>query len=187
MRRTIFCIAFLLLGTSFANAQFCPAGSRQVSNGGGIMCQCPDGSFAGINGCRTVQQRPQPQAQPQPQPQLRPNQGQIDANRREMQAARQRNFALAHQPAMNKRTHAMEERRGITRVDKDGRKIWFQLQEYSGPAYVWWEEYDVYIEVPEEDYERIFDELNSGDDEQIREAESDLQALANTQDVISLY
>src|SRR5258706_5741209 len=36
-----------------SSAQFqCPAGSTAVSGGGGIMCQCPDGSFAGLySGC----------------------------------------------------------------------------------------------------------------------------------------
>jgi hypothetical protein len=30
----------------------CPAGSTPVSGGGGMMCMCPDGSYAGIQGCR---------------------------------------------------------------------------------------------------------------------------------------
>jgi Tetratricopeptide repeat len=44
-----------------SSAQFqCPAGSRPVSGGGGIMCQCPDGSYAGLyTGCS--QQPPQTQ------------------------------------------------------------------------------------------------------------------------------
>jgi hypothetical protein len=41
----------------------CPPGSQQVSGGGGTMCQCPDGSYAGLNGC-AQQQRAQPQIPP---------------------------------------------------------------------------------------------------------------------------
>jgi hypothetical protein len=45
-----------------AQAQFqCPPGSTPVSGGGGLMCQCPDGSYAGLyTGCRQ-QQRTRPQ------------------------------------------------------------------------------------------------------------------------------
>lgn len=53
---------FLTFGTmTCASAQFqCPTGSRPVSGGGGMMCQCPDGSFAGLyTGCRQ-QIKPQP-------------------------------------------------------------------------------------------------------------------------------
>jgi hypothetical protein len=46
---------FLLLFAwpAAAEAQYfqCPAGSVQVSGGGGIMCQCPDGSYASMSGC----------------------------------------------------------------------------------------------------------------------------------------
>jgi tetratricopeptide (TPR) repeat protein len=47
--------------TDQSSAQFqCPAGSRPVPGGGGIMCQCPDGSYAGLyTGC--PQQLPQTQ------------------------------------------------------------------------------------------------------------------------------
>src|SRR5258706_13020189 len=44
-----------------SSAQFqCPAGSTAVSGGGGIMCKCPDGSYAGLyTGC--PRQAPQTQ------------------------------------------------------------------------------------------------------------------------------
>lgn len=84
---------------------------------------------------------------------------------------------------MNKETHAFEERRGQTRVNRSGKRIWYQLSVYAGAAYVWLEEYDVYVEVPEEDYQRIFSELNSGDDADVDAAEVDLQALANSEDM----
>jgi len=46
-----------------ANAQFqCPPGSVNVSSGYVTMCQCPDGSAAGISGCRSQYTVP---AQPQ--------------------------------------------------------------------------------------------------------------------------
>ena len=49
-------LIFLFLAgvcTSSARAQMfqCPPPSRAVPGGGGIMCQCPDGSFASISGC----------------------------------------------------------------------------------------------------------------------------------------
>jgi hypothetical protein len=51
-------LAFITLDRSSAQFQ-CPAGSTQVAGGGGIMCQCPDGSFAGLySGC-TQQNREQ--------------------------------------------------------------------------------------------------------------------------------
>lgn len=54
-----------LTATDTVSAQFqCPAGSRPVPGGGGIMCQCPDGSYAGLyTGCRQPQ-RPQTQIPP---------------------------------------------------------------------------------------------------------------------------
>lgn len=58
-------VVIFALGTwsELAQAQYqCPAGSVNVGNGYQIMCQCPDGSFAGINGCRsqyTAPARPQ--------------------------------------------------------------------------------------------------------------------------------
>ena len=45
-----------------AQAQFfqCPPGTTQVPGGGGIMCQCPDGSFWGVNsGCSNSGPSPQ--------------------------------------------------------------------------------------------------------------------------------
>src|SRR4029077_17264396 len=57
----VFAALFGLLSTpKDAPAQFCPPGSQQVQSGYAIMCQCPDGSFAGIQGC--------PMAAPQQQP-----------------------------------------------------------------------------------------------------------------------
>ncbi|MEA2839096.1 MAG: hypothetical protein QOF41_426 [Methylobacteriaceae bacterium] len=48
---------------SFAQQFQCPAGSYPVSGGGGMMCQCPDGSYAGLSGCHSSyqQQRYAPQ------------------------------------------------------------------------------------------------------------------------------
>jgi hypothetical protein len=45
---------------SSASAQTfqCPAGTTQISGGGGIECQCPDGSLAGFSGCRGGGQQP---------------------------------------------------------------------------------------------------------------------------------
>jgi hypothetical protein len=48
-----------LPGTSSAQMFQCPAGSVSVSGGGGMMCQCPDGSFASIYGCEQHQQQQQ--------------------------------------------------------------------------------------------------------------------------------
>jgi hypothetical protein len=36
---------------------FCPPGSRPVGGGGGYMCVCPDGSYAGMDGCAGNQQQ----------------------------------------------------------------------------------------------------------------------------------
>lgn len=56
MRRFfILLLLFILPAPASAQAFQCPAGSVQVSGGGGIMCQCPDGSFAGISGCPNSQ------------------------------------------------------------------------------------------------------------------------------------
>lgn len=54
MFKTATIVLFLLVTfTSDISAQYfqCPAGSTQVSGGGGIMCQCPDGSYASMAGC----------------------------------------------------------------------------------------------------------------------------------------
>jgi hypothetical protein len=64
MRTLLFltAVAFYILSTSDAEAQFqCPPGSRPVAGGGGIMCQCPDGSYAGLySGCKTRKTQPEP-------------------------------------------------------------------------------------------------------------------------------
>jgi len=48
----------MFLGMDLALAQqdwgMCPAGSTAVYGGGGTMCQCPDGSYAGMSGCQDV-------------------------------------------------------------------------------------------------------------------------------------
>ena len=53
-------ILFSLVGFSLtsAHAQMfqCPPPSRPVAGGGGMMCQCPDGSFASIAGCASSKQ-----------------------------------------------------------------------------------------------------------------------------------
>jgi hypothetical protein len=52
--------ALTLFVSGEVNAQsLCPAGSVQVGSQP-IRCQCPDGSFASMAGCRTVQPRNQP-------------------------------------------------------------------------------------------------------------------------------
>ena len=60
--RIIKAISFLLLlgcpQWVLAQGQFCPPGSRPVAGGGGTMCLCPDGSYAGIGGCASAR-RPQ--------------------------------------------------------------------------------------------------------------------------------
>ncbi|MFZ5733121.1 MAG: hypothetical protein ACOY4O_10320 [Pseudomonadota bacterium] len=55
----------LLAGGQPAAAQMfqCPPGSVSVSGGGGMMCQCADGSFASIYGCAPLQQQTAPQPQ----------------------------------------------------------------------------------------------------------------------------
>jgi hypothetical protein len=53
-----------LLPYNSADAQLfsCPPGSWAVQGGGGKMCQCPDGTFASISGCKTTYVAPQPPA-----------------------------------------------------------------------------------------------------------------------------
>src|SRR5262245_60985330 len=65
LRTLLIAVVWLALSSaSFAQFGFtCPPGSRPVSGGGGMMCQCPDGSFAGLySGCPSYQQ-PQQQQQ----------------------------------------------------------------------------------------------------------------------------
>ena len=51
----------VLFRPEFAVAQndggFCPPGSTPVFGGGGAMCQCPDGSMAGMSGCHGGRQQ----------------------------------------------------------------------------------------------------------------------------------
>lgn len=56
---------WLIMQMSIASAQYfqCPAGSVNVGGGGGIMCMCPDGSYASIYGC-PQHARPQPSGIP---------------------------------------------------------------------------------------------------------------------------
>lgn len=60
-------LSLLLIGNQPAAAQMfqCPPGSVSVSGGGGMMCQCADGSFASIYGCAPPQQQQQ-QSAPRP-------------------------------------------------------------------------------------------------------------------------
>lgn len=54
MFKTATMVLFLLvIFNADLSAQYfqCPAGSTQVSGGGGIMCQCSDGSYASMAGC----------------------------------------------------------------------------------------------------------------------------------------
>ena len=64
MCRIFLAMLFVLIfwSTPSAAQMFqCPAGSTPVSGGGGMMCQCPDGSFAGLyTGCPS--QGPPPSA-----------------------------------------------------------------------------------------------------------------------------
>jgi len=55
-------LAASIFYTSSAEA-YCPAGSWQVNVGGAIMCQCPDGSYAGYQGC-PYRAPPRPQCLP---------------------------------------------------------------------------------------------------------------------------
>jgi hypothetical protein len=171
MRRVFFCIASLLFATSAAHAQFCPPGSRQVSNGGGIMCQCPDGSFAGVGGCRSAPIQP-------------PRNAPINSVQSKIQFARQRINANAKSPAFNQRTHQWEQRQGLTRVMKDGDKIWYQTLDYSGLTYVYVESIACYIEVGTDDYPTIFAELSSGADDKIDAAIIRLMELAHAEGVL---
>ena len=156
------CARFLLYAFSLAqavtlisgaaNAQFCPAGSRQVSNGGAIMCQCPDGSYAGISGCAAVRQQ-QPRQQPAP----------VEPRVQQFVQARARNNIQAHKPALNCNTGRYENRTGHEFTTKAG-KFWLQSPEYAGPAYVYWVETEIFIEVPEDQYANLYDQLSSNDD-----------------------
>jgi hypothetical protein len=170
----LFMIACVTTPFSQAHAQMyqCPAGSVPVAGGGGMMCRCPDGSYAGISGCRVAQpQRVQPQI---PNPQAT------------FQAARQRTYAQAQTPAFNRATGQWEERRGQTRANSNGQKVWYQLRTYSGPAYVWIEYFDIFVEVPEDQYVAIFDTLESGNDEQFEETVGELNVMANNEGLITL-
>ena len=74
-------VGSLLLVASFpiaAWAQYpagiCPLGSVPVAGGGGMMCQCPDGSFASYGvACGST-------AQPQPKPRYQPPVQQVQGN-----------------------------------------------------------------------------------------------------------
>jgi hypothetical protein len=137
--------------SSPAHAQFCPPGSRAVAGGGGTMCQCPDGSFASIAGCPTVRQ--QPRQQPAP----------VEPRVQQFVQKRALNYAEAHKPALNRNTGRTEARLGQNVTTKAG-KFWLQNLGYAGPAYVYWVEIDIYIEVPEDQYSNLYELLSSNDD-----------------------
>ena len=59
VRSVLFILTGLWMSTAHGQIYHCPPGSTQVSGGGGIMCRCPDGSFAAASGCR---QQPVPRA-----------------------------------------------------------------------------------------------------------------------------
>jgi hypothetical protein len=67
-------IFLVIVGRSMSQAQMfqCPAGSASVSGGGGMMCMCPDGSYAGMSGCQSQPVQPQyvPPQEPPPQPNI---------------------------------------------------------------------------------------------------------------------
>lgn len=59
-------LSLLLIGSQPSAAQMfqCPPGSVSVGGGGGMMCQCADGSFASIYGCAPSQQPQQTAPRP---------------------------------------------------------------------------------------------------------------------------
>jgi hypothetical protein len=156
-------VSGFFLASNCAKAQFCPPGSRSVAGGGGTMCQCPDGSFAGISGCRAGQQQLQRQ---QPVP--------VEPRVQRFVQTRDRNAARAHMPALNRTTGRYEQRLGHNVQTKYG-QVWFPNREYVGPAYVFW--YEVFVEVPEDQYASIFESLSSGDEDQIDTAMNALSEL----------
>jgi hypothetical protein len=74
-RRAILFLLFFVPVTSIAEAQqlpanLCPPPGQWVSGGGGVMCQCPDGSFYGVGRpCGSYQPQPQQPQQPMGSPQ----------------------------------------------------------------------------------------------------------------------
>src|SRR5690242_14779061 len=63
----VFAALVLLAGGSPVRAQMyqCPPPSVSVSGGDGMMCMCPDGSYASIYGCASTPPPPPPEQQQQ--------------------------------------------------------------------------------------------------------------------------
>lgn len=56
-RSVVFSLVLIYSGSAVAQYN-CPSGSLPVAGGGGYMCQCADGSFANIDGCKSVHSDP---------------------------------------------------------------------------------------------------------------------------------
>ena len=154
----------------------CPAGSTAVSGGGGIMCRCADGTYANISGCRSAS-RPQYNAPTQrQQPSVRMLQRQINV-------VRQRNNQRANAPAFNKTTQKWERRQGGNVVTHLGGKIWYQTTDYSGPAYVFADFIDAFIELTN-NYEELYEELSSNDPDRIFAAANQIEEIARNQGLL---
>lgn len=148
----------------------CPPGSTAVSGGGGMMCQCPDGSYAGMSGCRAVS-RPQ---------YLPPQQTDIAMLQRRIAEAKQRNYVRAKAPAFNRATRKWEGRQGLNVVTRLGGKIWYQTLDYDGARYVYADFLDAFVEIGD-NYEAIYQELSSGDPDQISAAGDQIEEIAGNQ------
>ena len=161
---TVFC---LLVASPSAHAQIfqCPSGTTQVAGGGGIMCQCPDGSYYGVySGC-PVQQQQYPQCPPPaPTPRWVLNQN------------------LATTQAYNEVTKRWEDRR-VYKVMLSTYQLMYQMPGYMGLAYVKYGNLG-WIEIDPERYSReIYPLLRKGTKESLKEAEDILRQLATAEGV----
>jgi hypothetical protein len=155
----------------------CPAGSRQVSGGGGIMCQCADGSFASISGCR-VQQRQMQQQQRGPQ-QANPRQIQAQMMRRQ-----QINLQRAQIPLRNRLTGQFEVPRRAAIRTQQGKTISYPRPDYEGILYAFLE--GIAVAMDDRYDSMIYPDLESGDPERIENAVNLIEGSAMSQGLIEM-
>lgn len=170
-------LMLLVIGIASAQAQLpanlCPPPGRWVPGGGGMMCQCPDGSFYGLGRpCGSgAQQRPQ--MQPQQNFQQRRSWVRREHERR------------AKAPAFNKVTRQWEQRQGQTARASNGRQVWYHPPIYQGPAFVFL--YDVgYVEMDDRYDSIIYPDLDSGDPDRILEAVNLIEGSAMMQGLLDM-